>query len=57
MKAPGATAQLNLGLAPDATVSAITIDGDRMVVTTATEIVVVDLRKNAIVSRIVLKAQ
>jgi len=43
---------LNLGLAPDAAVRSATLDGDRLVVTTAREVVVVDIRKNAVISRV-----
>ena len=52
--APPAT--LNLGLASGTVVQPAQIDGDRLVITTSTEIIVVDIRKNAVISRIAVSA-
>ena len=43
---------LNLGLPPGAAITSASLDGDRLVITTAHEVIVVDVRKNAIISRI-----
>ena len=43
---------LNLGLPPGAAISSASLDGDRLVITTAHEVIVVDVKKNAIISRI-----
>ena len=43
---------LGLGLAQGADIRSASLDGDRLVVTTATEVIVVDLKKNAIISRV-----
>ncbi len=43
---------LNLGLPAGAAITSASLDGDRLVITTAQEVVVVDIRKNAIISRI-----
>jgi hypothetical protein len=43
---------LGLGLAPGANILSASLDGDRLVVTTAAEVIVVDVRKNAVISRI-----
>ena len=43
---------LGLGLPQDADIRSATIDGDRLVITTAREVVVVDIRKNAVISRV-----
>ena len=43
---------LVLGLPQGADIIATSLDGDRLVITTAREVIVVDLRKNAILSRI-----
>ena len=43
---------LTLGLPPGATITSASLDGDRLVITTAQEVIVVDVRKNAIISRI-----
>ena len=49
-----AAQQMSLGLAAGAEVKSVQADGDRLVITTTAEIVVVDLRQNAILSRISL---
>lgn len=54
---PPVTQQLSLGLAPGSEVKSTVIDGDRLVITTGSEIVVVDLRRNAILSRLALTAK
>lgn len=43
---------LGLGLPQGADITAATLDGDRLVITTAREVIVVDVKKNAILSRI-----
>lgn len=43
---------LGLGLPQDTDIRSATLDGDRLVITTAREVIVVDVRKNAILSRI-----
>lgn len=43
---------LGLGLPQDTGIRSATLDGDRLVITTAREVIVVDIRKNAILSRI-----
>jgi hypothetical protein len=43
---------LGLGLPQGAEIRSASLNGDRLVVTTATEVIVVDVRKNAIISRI-----
>lgn len=45
-------AALDLGLAPGTGVQAMELDGDRLAINTGTEIIIVDIRKNAIISRI-----
>jgi hypothetical protein len=43
---------LNLGLPAGTDIRAATLDGDRLVINTGREVIVVDVRKNAIISRI-----
>ena len=43
---------LGLGLPQGADIRTASLDGDRLVVTTATEVIVVDLKKNAVISRV-----
>jgi flagellar basal body-associated protein FliL len=43
---------LYLGLPPGAAITSASLDGDRLVITTAHEVIVVDVKKNAIISRI-----
>ena len=51
--APVAPVQtLGLGLPQGADIRSASLDGDRLVVTTATEVIVVDLKKNAVISRV-----
>ena len=47
---------MNLGLAPGASVRAMELDGDRLALDTGAEIIIVDIRKNAVLSRISLTA-
>jgi len=47
-----APASLDLGLAADERVVATALDGDRLALTTTRGIVIVDLRKQAVVARI-----
>lgn len=50
---PEATpALIGLGLPGGAEIRATEIDGDRLILNTGTEVIVIDLRKNTIVSRI-----
>lgn len=42
----------DLGLAPGTTVQSMQLDGDRLAINTGTEIIIVDFRKNVIISRI-----
>ena len=51
------TQQLNLGLPAGAELKTTQVDGDRLIITTNTEIVVVDLKQNAILSRIGIAAK
>ena len=43
---------LGLGLPQGADIRSASLDGDRLVVTTATEVIVVDIKKNAVISRV-----
>ena len=43
---------LGIGLPQGADIRSACLDGDRLVVTTATEVIVVDVKKNAVVSRV-----
>ena len=43
---------IDLGLASGSAVKSMALDGDRLAVDTGTEIIVVDLRKNAVLARI-----
>jgi hypothetical protein len=43
---------LYLGLPPGAAITSASLDGDRLVITTAHEVIVVDVKKNVIISRI-----
>ena len=43
---------LTLGLPVGADIRAATLDGDRLVINTGREVIVVDIKKNAIISRI-----
>ncbi len=43
---------LNLGLPQGSEIRSASLDGDRLVVTTATQVIVVDIRKNTILSRL-----
>lgn len=47
-----APSALNLGLPQGVDIRAAEIDGDRLVINTGREVIVVDIRKNLIVSRI-----
>lgn len=47
---------LELGLPAETRVNQMTLDGDRLAIDTGTEIIVVDVRKGAIISRIKLHA-
>jgi hypothetical protein len=49
---PPAAAALDLGLSAGASVQAMELDGDRLAINTGSEIIVVDIRKNVILSRI-----
>ena len=44
--------QISLGLPQDAEIRSTALDGDRLVINTGREVVIVDIRKNAIVSRV-----
>ena len=46
---------IDLGLPAGASVQAMDLDGDRIAINTGSEIVVIDIRKNAVVSRIATK--
>jgi hypothetical protein len=45
-------ALVELGLAPGTSVLSMDLDGDRVAINTGPEIIIVDIRKNAVVSRI-----
>ena len=49
---PPVTQTLNLNLPPAADIRAAALDGDRLVITTAREVIVMDVKKNTILSRI-----
>lgn len=49
---PPPVQSLGLGLPQGADIRSASLDGDRLVVTTATEVIVVDLKKNAVISRV-----
>ncbi len=46
---------IDLGLAAGASVQAMDLDGDKIAINTGSEIIVIDIRKNAVVSRIATK--
>ncbi len=46
---------IDLGLAEGARVQAMDLDGDKIAINTGSEIIVIDIRKNAVVSRIAIK--
>lgn len=46
------TAELNLALPQGADIRGAEIDGDRLVLNTGREVIVIDIRKNAVISRI-----
>jgi hypothetical protein len=46
---------IDLALPVDARVEAIALDGDKLAVNTGSEIIVIDIRKNAVVARIAVK--
>ena len=48
---------IDLGLAPGESVQTVGLDGDRLAITTGTEIIIVDIRKNAVISRIAIKSK
>jgi hypothetical protein len=50
-----APAVTDLGLAAGTTVQSMVLDGDRLAINTGNEIVIVDIRKNTILSRIAIK--
>jgi hypothetical protein len=52
-----ATWELNLGLSSGESVTSVQVDGDRLVVTTANQIIVLDVKQNAVLSRISLTAK
>ncbi len=54
---PIETKLLDLGLVTGTQVQAMELDGDRLALNTGLEIIVIDIRKNAVISRITLKAQ
>ena len=54
---PASPAAFDLGLAADEAIVATTVDGDRLVVTTSRGIVIVDLKRNAVVTRITARPQ
>ena len=54
---PPETKVLDLGLAPGTQVQHLVLDGDRMAIDTGSEILVIDMRQNAIISRIKLGAR
>lgn len=43
---------LGLGLPADSEIRAASLDGDRLLITTARQVIVVDIRKNAVISRV-----
>lgn len=47
---------IELGLPPETKINQMTLDGDRLAIDTGTEIIVVDVRKGVVVSRIKLRA-
>ena len=47
-----AVVPLALGLPADADIRGASLDGDRLVINTGREVIIVDIRKNAIISRI-----
>ena len=52
-----APAAIDLGLAPGEAVQSVALDGDRLAITTGGEIIIIDIRKNIVVSRIATKAR
>ena len=55
--APLTPTVFDLGLAADETIIATAADGNRLVVTTSRGIVIVDLKRNAVVTRITARPQ
>ena len=54
---PPQTQLMNLGLAAGTETKTMTLDGDRLAINTGPEIIVIDIRKNAVISRISLTAK
>ena len=50
-------AAIDLGLTLGESVQTVGLDGDRLAITTGTEIIIVDIRKNAVISRIAIKSK
>ena len=45
-------AEIGLGLAAGTSVQSMALDGDRLAINTGSEIIIVDIRKNTVISRI-----
>lgn len=54
---PAETKLLNLGLTMGSTVQGMELDGDRLAVNAGQEIIVIDIRRNAVISRITIKEE
>ena len=54
---PPQTQLMNLGLVAGTEAKAMTLDGDRLAINTGAEIIVIDIRKNTIISRVSLTAK
>jgi hypothetical protein len=54
---PPQTQLLDLGLASGSAVQAMQLDGDRLALDTGPEIIVIDIAKNAVISRISIRAK
>jgi len=54
---PVETKLLNLGLATGIQIQAMEFDGDRVALNTGQEIIVIDIRKNSVISRISITAK
>lgn len=52
---PVETKLLNLGLAAGTQIQAMELNGDRLAINTGAEIIIIDTRKNAVISRIAIE--
>ncbi len=51
---PPETKLLDLGLAAGSAIQSMQLDGDRLALNTGAEIIIIDIRKNAVISRVTI---